>query len=503
VSFGVLQGVRAGTSLRRESGELISDPQILGRDASLTEQSDQHEIQRRAASLLSRDLIARGLLRRRGRSPRAFVNRASESAKRSIARFSAACALLRSQAESAFSGQQAASLPEYAIITPVPPQQTGIADYTAGLIHGLRSLGNQVTVFTQSRFAQSSGAELAPVYPLSAFKSRKWPPQRTIYQLGNNTHFHDEITLHFLEHGGIAHIHDLAMHHLFAYFTFGRDHESYYALISKWYGAGISNRIRNQHDAGGPYFWANANIVDYPLNEEVIAKATGVIVHSEFSEMQIRRRFRKTRVYVVPQRYPGLSACRRMRGQRLRISSLGFVDQRKRVDSTISAIAMCRDRGVEIHLDVVGRLDPSCAGLPDLCRELQVDHLVKFWGFLPPAEFGDIFAATDLCVALRDQSVGETSAIAARAVQYGVPLIVNDVGSFSELPPCTIKIPPGSDADRALADHLYGLATDGQRYADMANGAYEFGTTEGSFAAASKLYSDAIHDISLLETSVR
>jgi hypothetical protein len=88
-------------------------------------------------------------------------------------------------------------------------------------------------------------------------------------------------------------------------------------------------------------------------------------------------------------------------------------------------------------------------------------------------------------------------------VQYGVPLIVNDVGSFSELPPCTIKIPPGSDADRALADHLYGLATDGQRYADMANGAYEFGTTEGSFAAASKLYSDAIHDISLLETSVR
>ena len=261
----------------------------------------------------------------------------------------------------------------------------------------------------------------------------------------------------------------------------------------------FQNRIRNQHDTGGPYFWDGANIFDYPLNEEIIAKATGVIVHSEFSETQIRRRFGKKRVYVVPQRYPGLSATRRIRGPGLRISSFGFVGSRKKLDSTISAIATCRDRGVEIRLDVVGTLDPSCAALPDLCRELQVDHLVKFWGFLPPAEFADIFAATDLCVALRDQSVGETSAIAVRALQCGVPLIVSDVGSFSELPPCTIKIRPGADADRTLADHLYGLATDDQRYADMASRAYEFAATSATFAAASKLYSDAIHDISSRE----
>jgi glycosyltransferase involved in cell wall biosynthesis len=468
----------------------------LGEDVSLTDKSDKGKIQRRAASLLSRDLIARRLLRRRGRTLRAFANRASESAKRSIARLFAACAVLQSRAVSVYSGPRAASPPGYAIITPVLPQKTGIADYAAGLIPGLRSLGNHVTVFTQSRFAQSCDTELAQVYPLSSFESWKWPPQRTIYQLGNNIDFHDEIALHFLEHGGIAHVHDLAMHHVFAHFTFAKDNEIYYALISKWYGAEVSKRIRDQHDAGGPYFWTEDNIVNYPLNEEVIAKAIGVIVHSEFARTQIQRRFREKRVYVVPQRYPQLSAVRRTRGQGLRISSLGYVDRRKKVDSAISAIAACRDRGVEIRLDVVGSLDPSCAGLPDLCRKLRVDHLVKFWGFLPPSEFGTIFAATDLCVALRDQSVGETSGTVCRALQYGVPLIVSDVGSFSELPPCTIKIPPGVDTDRRLSDHLYSLATDDQRYADMANAAYEFAVTGATFAAATKRYSDTIHAIS-------
>jgi glycosyltransferase involved in cell wall biosynthesis len=165
------------------------------------------------------------------------------------------------------------------------------------------------------------------------------------------------------------------------------------------------------------------------------------------------------------------------------------------VDSVIAAIATCRDRGVEIRLDVVGTLDSACAGLPDLSRTLRVDHLVNFRGFLPPAEFASIFAATDLCVALREQSVGETSAIMSQALQYGVPLIVSDVGGFSELPPHTIKIPLGADTDRRLADHLYGLATDDQRYAAVANEAYEFAVAGATFAAATRRYADAIHDI--------
>jgi glycosyltransferase involved in cell wall biosynthesis len=395
-----------------------------------------------------------------------------------------------------FSGLRAGLPPEYAIITPVPPQKTGIADYAASLIHGLRNLGNHLTVFTQDRFVQHADAESSPVYPLSDFNRWKWPPQRTIYQLGNNVEFHDQIALHFLEHGGIAHIHDLAMHHMFAHFTFAVDHEIYYALISKWYGAEASRRIRDQHATGRPYLWTEDRVADYPLNEEVIAKAAGVIVHSEFARMQIQSRAPEKRVYVVPQRYPELSAARRTRGHGFRISTLGFIDQRKKVDSVIAAIATCRDRGVEIRLDVVGTLDSSCAGLPDLCRTLRVDHLVDFRGFMPPAEFASIFAATDLCVALREQSVGETSAIMSQALQYGVPLIVSDVGSFSELPPHTIKIPPGADTDRRLADHLYGLATDNQRYSSVANEAYEFAVGGATFAAATRRYADAIHDIS-------
>lgn len=380
----------------------------------------------------------------------------------------------------------------FAMLTPLPPQKTGIGDYAAGLIRGLQIFGNEIVVFTQNRFNKSLDRSAERTFALDEFEAAEWNPKQVIYQIGNNPEFHDEITLHFLKHGGVAHLHDYSLHHLFAYFTFHEDPDIYYALLSKWYGPHVSNAIRQRHAEGRGVLWGSADVLRYPLNEEVIDRAHAVIVHSKFAKGWIQARFPKKTVVVIPQRYPEAIPFKRKPKHQLRLCILGFVDPYKRVDNVIRAIGKCRDAGVKISLDIVGRLHSACENLPELCKSLELDEAVTFVGEVSDRAFHAYFVSADLCVVLRDPTVGETSAVVSRATQYGLPLIVNDTGSYSELPSFVPKIALGAQTITDLADTLLSLSRDRARYNSIANAAYSFATTEASFLTATKLYSETI-----------
>lgn len=87
-------------------------------------------------------------------------------------------------------------IPDYSSVTPIFPQKTGIADYADGLIGGLKSLGRTVQIYTQTRF---SAVSMPGVCPLSEFSADISPPERTLYQVGNNRNFHDEQILHLMK----------------------------------------------------------------------------------------------------------------------------------------------------------------------------------------------------------------------------------------------------------------------------------------------------------------
>ena len=380
----------------------------------------------------------------------------------------------------------------FAMLTPLPPQKTGIGDYTAGLIRGLQIFGDEIVVFTQNRFHKSLDRSAERTFTLDEFEPAGWNPKQVIYQIGNNPEYHDEITLHFLKHGGVAHLHDYSLHHLFAYFTFQEDPDIYYALLSKWYGSDVSNAIRQRHAEGRSVLWGSADVLRYPLNEEVIDRAHAVIVHSKFAKARIQGRFPKKTVVVIPQRYPEAIPFKRKPKHQLRLCILGFVDPYKCVDKVIRAIGKCRDAGVKISLDIVGRLHSACENLPELCKSLELDEAVTFVGEVSDRVFHAYFVSADLCIVLRDPTVGETSAVVSRAMQYGLPLIVNDTGSYSELPSFVPKIALGAQTITDLAETLLSLSRDRAKYTSMANAAYSFATTEGSFMTATKLYSETI-----------
>ena len=65
-----------------------------------------------------------------------------------------------------------------------------------------------------------------------------------------------------------------------------------------------------------------------------------------------------------------------------------------------------------------------------------------------------LLAATDVSVSLRYPTMGETSGVVVRALSLGRPLVVSDVGWFSELPDeVALKVPVGGDEVEVLAEH--------------------------------------------------
>src|SRR5438034_9598778 len=82
----------------------------------------------------------------------------------------------------------------------------------------------------------------------------------------------------------------------------------------------------------------------------------------------------------------------------------------------------------------------------DLDRRLQrlgvdADGLIRE-GYVDEARLWSLMAACDAVVSLRAPTMGETSGTAIRALALGKPLVVSDVGWFSELPDgVALKVP--------------------------------------------------------------
>ncbi len=132
----------------------------------------------------------------------------------------------------------------FAMITPLPPQKTGIGDYAAGLLRGLQDFGDEIVVFTQNRFDKTWDRSAELTFTLDEFEPAGWKPEQVIYQIGNNREYHDEITLHFLKHGGVAHLHDYSLHHYRAFQVCKSLHSR---KVSKKNGGGNPAAVSRSH----------------------------------------------------------------------------------------------------------------------------------------------------------------------------------------------------------------------------------------------------------------
>jgi glycosyltransferase involved in cell wall biosynthesis len=178
------------------------------------------------------------------------------------------------------------------------------------------------------------------------------------------------------------------------------------------------------------------------------------------------------------------------------IGAFGNVNQSKRVPQLLEAFARLRKTHPGARLLLVGATSPGF----DLERRLQRlgldDEGILREGHVDEGRLWSLMASCDVHASLRSPTMGETSGTAIRALVLGKPLVVSDVGWFSELPAdVALKVTVGGaeSADLAAALGLLAERPDARRA--MGDAARELARTTHDLERVAELQAAAFERV--------
>jgi len=273
-----------------------------------------------------------------------------------------------------------------------------------------------------------------------------------IYNFGNYVPFHRDIYLVSKQRPGICILHDFIMHHFFAgyYLNELRNPAAYELLIERTYGLSLS---------AGERIWESNQVVQYPLFEEAIGGALGVITHSSFFRRHVEECFAGP-VTSIPLAYevqpadPENSRAKLGLGPDQTVAlTVGHVNPNKQIERVISAFAQLDLPPNSFVYAVAGQTSPQYERtLRSAARQAGLGEVVRFLGHVSDEVLSSYLSAADFCVNLRFPTMEGASASVIEEMLLGKPVVVTDTGFFSELPDdCVIKIAPADDAGLAGA----------------------------------------------------
>lgn len=389
-----------------------------------------------------------------------------------------------------------AELRRIAYFSPLPPTRSGIADYSAELLPYLAQAA-QITLFAAEPELVADDLRAAfEVRPIADFDRAHWQYDIALYQMGDSL-CHEAIYPVLLRYGGVTVLHDHGLHHFVATRTIPRgDFAGYvrelgYALGVE--GVELAYRIA-RGEAGHPFYAA-------PLNERVLDRSLGVLVHSRYAADKIRAVRPCLPVAVIPAPIAMPTGPARTRAElgcaddALLFVSAGQVISNKQLTLALEAFARLRADHPQARYVVVGDELKHDLDLPAWLAQRGLRDAVTMTGYLADkADFLAWIAAADVLVNLRYPTVGETSATALRGLAAGRPVIVSDHGWYAELPDdVCVKAPP-NDGEAVYAAMRW-LAGDPARRAEIGRRAAAYAQREHGLAAAAQRYLDFIGEI--------
>jgi glycosyltransferase involved in cell wall biosynthesis len=361
-----------------------------------------------------------------------------------------------------------------AYFSPLPPERTGVADYSVLLLPALRERLD-VDVVRRGRKRAPRGTDVS------------------LYHVGNNPDAHAWIADALRREPGVVVLHDFVVHHLVAGMTIGRrDGHGYLDLMEREHGVVGRLLAHGVLDKRIPPLW-ESRPEDFPLASFVLEHATGLIVHSRAVRDLARATGYERPIWVVPHPawpVPAVEPARAADGPV--IGCFGVVNASKRIPELLRAFASVRERHPSATLLLVG---PTAPGF-DLDRRLQRLGLagggLAREGWVDERRLWELMAGVDVCVNLRHPTMGETSGTTIRSLSLGKPLVVSDVGWFSELPgEAALKIPV-DDAEVETLEAALELLVErddvrhamGSAAADLARREHDVGRVADLYAAA-------------------
>lgn len=410
-------------------------PEIIGRNDTLFDATDPKAIAHAMVRVLS-DESYRDELRNYGlRRCRDFSWQTS--ARRALSAFEE---LSKANRPRRLTVVLSSRKPRLAFVSPMPPEQTGIANYSAELIIPLTSHYEIEIVADQAVVDQSWSNLQLPVRSLDWFRANAHAFDRILYQFGNSS-FHVQMFELLARNPGVVVLHDFFLSGLVHYMDVNGIRPGLFAAaLYRCHGYQALQTYRVEG--------ALATVLTYPVNKDVLDLALGIIVHSQLLRSMasdwygpdISETWR-----VIPQlravaSSPDREACRQRLGisnDSFLICSFGIIHSRKLDDDLLESFLSSNLATIDkCHLLFIG--DAIDKDYEKSLRHRFESHpaglRIHITGYVNASNYRDYLGAADVAVQLRQLSRGEVSRSVLDAMSYGLPLIANACGTMAELP---------------------------------------------------------------------
>ncbi|MCE9594116.1 MAG: glycosyltransferase [Planctomycetes bacterium] len=246
-----------------------------------------------------------------------------------------------------------------------------------------------------------------------------------------------------------------------------------------------------------------------PFNRSIVDAADSFVVHSDF----MRRKIQATRSDAPPIAVVHHGASPRWhdgdrRAERRALglapafvdgflaTSFGHVQEHKRVDKLLEALALARRERPDLHLALVGTLQPEHFDAEALVRRFGLESSVLCTGYVDEELGRRWIHAGDLAVQLRGPSTGGTSGGVFQSLAQGRGVIATDADEQSELPAdCVLRVKPDADEVANLARLLIALRDDAAARARLETAARRFVTEEISWPTVARRAFDFLNGL--------
>jgi glycosyltransferase involved in cell wall biosynthesis len=382
-----------------------------------------------------------------------------------------------------------------AYCSPLPPQQSGIADYSAELLAELSRHFASIDLFTPG--SEQINLDRFNVYPLAELPDRG-PYQAVLYHIGNDVRFHGDIYQMALQLPGIVVLHEYMLQHLMLGLARQRDLSQQYVQTMRYcYGASAARLADWFLDLSPFDCWS------LPMFEAVVDASRGIIVHNQVSRQRILASRPSARVVVVPHHLcldalpaatQSADELRRTLGlppTGLLVATYGFLTPAKRPHVLLAAFARLRLHHPDARLLLVGDASPFSALPQYLAGELG--EAVICTGRVELDRFLQYMQVADVAVNLRHPTGGETSGSVIRLLGLGKPVIVSRTGWFAEIPDhCCIKVSLDSQEEDTLTAAMLVMAEQPELRQRLGDSARRHIATQHTLTGSGRGYTEAI-----------
>ncbi len=488
----VLEAMSCGAAVIGANSSSI--PEVIGREDALFNPKNDEAITTKLAQVLTDDAL-RDELKRDG------LERAKNfswdiSAKRAI---TAIEAWFVNQETNKVPVGLPVRRPRLAYISPLPPERSGISDYSAELLPELARYYEIEVIVAQEVVSDPWVRANCRIRNVDWFHIHAKEYDRVLYHFGNSP-FHQHMLTLLDELPGIVVLHDFFLSGIVGYDKddpYNHDkwmrqlyHSHGYKAIQERFLAADTTQV----------------VLKFPCNLSVLQRAQGVIVHSDYSRCLARMWYPQLDVnhwVTVPLLRVPVQVADRLAARRALnldedafvVCSFGLLGPSKLNHRLLHSWLCSRlSQNERCILVFVGEKHVGDYGqdLLESIRQSGVGSRVRITGWVDTATFHSYLSAADMGVQLRTLSRGETSAAVLDCMNYGLPTIVNANGSMADLPDAGVWKLPDEFEDEQLVEALETLWLDGEERKRIGQRAQEIIRLRHAPVDCARQYFDAI-----------